>query len=190
MTDDGRVTISTEWFPPRGLQALGRIVELSAKLDEVGRTVLAAALGVSPDAADALFLGDRFNILLKRLKQLKPRPDSPQDFNDLPGAAWISEAVDWMAKVDKLQEERNKWVHRPPVWMTGDNEDEEPVLGWGRGRYSHKLERADGQPLVDLISQMERAYREGISNLTVDPFGEDDRPRWSAATVKPKEDAP
>lgn len=181
MTEDGGVSISTEWFPARGLQALGRIVELSAKLDEVGRMVLAAALGLSTDAADALFLGDRFNVLLARTKQL-------QRFEDLPGAVWISEAVAWMAKVQALQEERNKWVHRPPVWLTGDQEDE-PVLGWGRGRRDHRYERADGLVLLDLIHRMENMYREGMSHLTADPFT-DDRPRWCAVTVTPDEAGP
>lgn len=175
--DDGRVTINTEWFPPRGLQALGRVVELSAKLDEVGRSVLAAALGVSTDAADALFLGDRFGILLARLKQLK-------NFEDLPGAAWISEAETWIGRVETLQKERNRWVHRPPVWLMTD--DDEPTLGWGRARRGDVVEKAEGRPLLDLIAEMERAYREGMSNLTIDPFS-DERPRWSAATRQPSE---
>lgn len=146
--DDGRVTINTEWFPPRGLQALGRVVELSAKLDEVGRGVLAAALGVSTDAADALFLGDRFGILLARLKQLK-------NFEDLPGAAWISEAETWIGRVETLQKERN--LLGAPAAGVADDGRRRANAGLGRARRGDVVEKAEGRPLLDLIAEMERA---------------------------------
>jgi hypothetical protein len=52
--------LSSEYYTPAQLIALGRIAELSALLEVLLRNVLGQVMGISQAAADALFLGDRY----------------------------------------------------------------------------------------------------------------------------------
>lgn len=162
---------NTTYWPAAALQALGRIIELDALLEQLARHVLGRAVGLSHNAADALFMGDRVNAVARRLRAVQALAGNPAEL-------WIEDAVTWASRVSSLQERRHNVIHRPPVMLAGDD-DTEPHLGWGRARQSHTVERARSQPILDLISEMEEAYRHGLAKFYGDSFS-DAPPEWSA----------
>ncbi|MHA6627709.1 hypothetical protein ACU61A_19910 [Pseudonocardia sichuanensis] len=79
--------LSSDYYRPAQLIALGRIAELSALLEVLLRNVLGQVMGIGEAAADALFLGDRAPSLVARITELGKFDDAPEWFSD--------EAVDW-----------------------------------------------------------------------------------------------
>lgn len=107
MTDpDGR--LRSQYYTTKQLVALGRIVELSALVELLLRQVLQTVMGISSDAGEALFLGERASSLVKKSNALAPFQGMPRWFS--------AEAVEWARRVGKAIERRDELVHRPPVF--------------------------------------------------------------------------
>jgi hypothetical protein len=118
--------LRSQYYTAAQLIALGRIAELSALLEVLLRQVLGQVMGTSESAGEALFLGDRASNLVARIKELGKFGDMPKWFSD--------EAIDWAKRVSRAIEVRDDLLHRAPVLLYRDEEDDERVVGWNRAR--------------------------------------------------------
>jgi hypothetical protein len=155
--DPREARLRSSYYTPKQLMALGRIAELSAQLEVLLRQVLAQVMGIGQDAADALFLGDRAQVLVARINALA-------EFSDIP--KWFSgDAVRWAAKVDAAVRQRNQFLHRAPVVLGSEDDDEERVIGWNRARHNHKAEPLNNDRLLDLVERLSHLEEEAMGNL-------------------------
>ena len=166
--------LKSDYLDPGHLLALGRIAELSAHLEQLLISVLAGALGMGRDPAVALFLGDRYYKMHRRLLGLA-------EIRGLPGEKWIAEAIAWSKRVNKLIEDRDALLHRAPIYLfSGDPDENEdgPRLGWQPARRNQSLEYVDGAKMLQLVVEMHNAFKEGERKCYGEPFDEGS-PEWS-----------
>lgn len=164
--DETTRLLKSQHFSDAYLQALGRLVELSATLETLLRHTLCAAIGLGEAAGEALFLGDPANRMVERLEALR-------EFQNLPG--WVPEAHDWAKRVRAAIEERNKIVHRSPVYLTGIDEDLEPMLGLMPARRRQQpipVDEAHVNSLLEIIRRLAALASEATYNLAGPPFAE------------------
>jgi hypothetical protein len=169
---DGR--LRSQYYTTKQLVALGRIVELSASVELLLRQVLETVMGISSDAGEAMFLGERASSLIKKFSALSL-------FQGIP--TWFSEeAVGWARRVGKAIEKRDALVHRPPVFAySGDIEDGDAGrLAWNRSRRSQKVEDFDETVLLELVDELAELEHEAANKLI---WGE-----WAGAVGKSDED--
>jgi len=169
---DGR--LRSQYYTTKQLVALGRIVELSASVELLLRQVLETVMGISSDAGEALFLGERASSLVNKFKALAPFQGVPRWFSE--------EAVGWARRVGKAIELRDELVHRPPVFAhSGDIEDGDAGrLAWNRSRRSHEVKVFDETALFELVDTLAELEREAANKLF---WGE-----WEGAVGKSDED--
>lgn len=141
--DDLSSILESQYYTQLHLVALGRVVELSALLESLLRQVLAELMGISGDAGEALFLGDRAGALVRRFGALA-------EFKGLPG--WLPDAVAWAKQAGKAVDDRDALVHRAPTYIVkGDNNDGR--VGWAPARRGQKPEYFDDR-VLDLVRRL------------------------------------
>jgi hypothetical protein len=172
MDPDGR--LRSQYYTTKQLVALGRIVELSALVELLLRQVMETVMGISSDAGEALFLGERASSLVKKFNALASFQGVPRWFSE--------EAVGWAKRVSKAIEQRDALVHRPPVFAySGDIEDGDAGrLAWNRSRRSHKVEDFDETVLFELVDELAELEREAGNKLIWS--------EWAGAVGKSDED--
>jgi hypothetical protein len=144
-------------YTPGQLMALGRITELSALLELLLRQVLEQVMGLGQAAGEALFLGDRASSHVRRIKDMGKFADMPKWFTE--------DAVGWAIRVGNAVEARDDLLHRAPVMLSGDDEDAEPLAGWGRARRSHRPEAIDNDRLLELVDRLAALQAEAMHKL-------------------------
>lgn len=158
ITDDERAHLfqSRTWSAEH-LLALGRIVEVSASIEDRMRRLLGSALQIPQsglgrrDYTSAAFLGVRASELTRRLKTLATMDGVPE---------WVPAAAEWALRAHKAIERRDALVHRAPVIIMGGSDGPKP--GLGRARWTQEHETLDQQAL-DLLRQLVELEEEGLS---------------------------
>lgn len=140
--------LQSAYLSPLQLIAIGRIAELSAMLERWLRNMLAEAIGAGTHAGDALFLGDRASSLVARIKAVGEFEDRPEWFRG-PG-------VDWAKDVGKAIEQRDSFIHRSPIMLSGvpGLDEDEHVLGLDRARRNHQAEPLTDEHLLNLVERL------------------------------------
>lgn len=145
------------YYSPAQLLALGRIAELSALLETLLRSVLAAAMGIGGPASDALFLGDRATTLVNRIRELAKFADAPE---------WLAtEGLGWAKEVESAIKARDDIMHRPPVMLAISDDPSDNIVGWNRARRNHQPIPIDDARLLSLVERLASLYGQGASAL-------------------------
>lgn len=129
------------------LLALGRLVELSARLEFFARQLLAQAASLPSGTAEALFIGSPMSKLKRQLQALATVEGAP---------TWAPRAADWVRRAASAVEVRDSIVHRPPAFVMHDGEWRPAMLP---SRRSQETETIDDQ-IVPLLRQMQDLVEE------------------------------
>jgi hypothetical protein len=140
-----RFSLVSDVWPAEHLRALGRLVEVSARVEFLARTLLQLALNVPSDVADALFVGSRMSQLTRMGKAVLDAESAPE---------WASEARDWLDRAHKAIGRRDEIVHRPPSEIV-DGHSRLPAMAPARQRDKTEL-LAKVVPLVQNLVELER----------------------------------
>jgi hypothetical protein len=149
--------LSSQYYTPAQLIALGRIAELSALLEVLLRNVLGQVMGISQAASEALFLGTGRRTLSHE-PRISANSGTCRDGSPRRPSIGPSESA-------RSSESGTTSYIGPRVMLYCDEDDDERVVGWNRGRRAHEPMPIDNDQLLGLIERLAELQAEAMHKL-------------------------